>query len=81
MLVLRPRCSALPQGLSAREYEVLVLLLDGHNATSIAKRLVVSYHTARSHIRNICAKLDVHSKAELLEYCCTFPETYGEARK
>lgn len=67
-------------GLSAREYEVLLLLLEGHNATSVAQRLVVSYHTARSHVHNIYVKARVHSRAELLEEVRRFPEKYGAPR-
>lgn len=64
-------------GLSPRESEVLALLLEGHNAASVAKKLVVSYHTARSHVHHIYVKLDVHSRAELLEMYRQLPERYA----
>ena len=53
--------------LSARELEVL-LLLDEHLATDeIAKRLFISEHTVRSHVKNLMRKLGVSSRREALE--------------
>ena len=36
-----------------------------YNARAISEELVISYNTARTHVRNIYAKLGVHSSAEL----------------
>ena len=53
--------------LSAREVEVL-LLLDEHLATEdIAKRLYISEHTVRSHVKSLLRKLGVSSRREALE--------------
>jgi DNA-binding NarL/FixJ family response regulator len=53
--------------LSARELEVL-LLLDQHLGTEeIARRLFISEHTVRSHVKNLLAKLGVSSRREALE--------------
>ena len=53
--------------LSARELEVL-LLLDEHLGTDqIAKRLFISEHTVRSHVKNLLHKLNVSSRREALE--------------
>jgi DNA-binding NarL/FixJ family response regulator len=53
--------------LSARELEVL-LLLDRHLDThDIAKRLFVSEHTVRSHVKSLLRKLNVSSRKEALE--------------
>jgi DNA-binding NarL/FixJ family response regulator len=53
--------------LSARELEVL-LLLDEHLATEdIAKRLFISEHTVRSHVKSLLSKLGVSSRREALE--------------
>jgi DNA-binding CsgD family transcriptional regulator len=53
--------------LSARELEVL-LLLDEHLATDeIAKRLFISEHTVRSHVKSLLRKLNVSSRREALE--------------
>jgi len=65
------RGGAVPQSiadrLSARELEVL-LLLDQHLGTDeIAKRLFISEHTVRSHVKNMLAKLRVSSRREALE--------------
>jgi DNA-binding NarL/FixJ family response regulator len=53
--------------LSARELEVL-LLLDDHLATDeIAKRLFISEHTVRSHVKSLLRKFGVSSRREALE--------------
>jgi DNA-binding NarL/FixJ family response regulator len=53
--------------LSARELEVL-LLLDEHLGTDqIAKRLFISEHTVRSHVKSLLRKLQVSSRREALE--------------
>jgi DNA-binding NarL/FixJ family response regulator len=52
--------------LSARELEVLALVLDGKRTAHVAKALFVSPHTARNHLKAIFRKLDVHSQEELL---------------
>lgn len=53
--------------LSARETEVLFFLAKGHNATSIQEQLFISEGTAKTHIRHIYRKLDVHSQQELIQ--------------
>ena len=58
---------AVAQALSARELEVL-LLLDEHLGTEqIAKRLYISEHTVRSHVKSLLGKLKVSSRREALE--------------
>jgi DNA-binding NarL/FixJ family response regulator len=53
--------------LSAREVEVL-LLLDEHLGTDeIARRLFISEHTVRSHVKSLLKKLGVSSRREALE--------------
>jgi DNA-binding NarL/FixJ family response regulator len=53
--------------LSAREVEVL-LLLDEHLGTDeIAKRLFISEHTVRSHVKSLLRKLNVSSRRAALE--------------
>ena len=53
--------------LSAREVEVL-LLLDEHLGTDdIAKRLFISEHTVRSHVKSLLHKLNVSSRRDALE--------------
>ena len=58
---------SIAESLSAREVEVL-LLLDEHLGTDeIAKRLFISEHTVRSHVKSLLRKLDVSSRREALE--------------
>ena len=59
---------AIATTLSAREVEVL-LLLDEHLGTDeIAKRLFISEHTVRSHVKSLLRKLGVSSRREALEH-------------
>jgi DNA-binding NarL/FixJ family response regulator len=50
--------------LTRREREVLVLLAEGANNDAIAKILVISPETARTHIQNLMSKLGVHSRLQ-----------------
>jgi DNA-binding CsgD family transcriptional regulator len=50
------------QHLTARQFEVLVLLADGLGTTEIAERLGVADETARNHIRALLSQLGVHSR-------------------
>jgi len=61
------RCGELAEecGLTVRELEVLQQLAAGMTKDQIAERLFISPTTAKTHIRNIYAKLDVHSQREL----------------
>lgn len=62
---------AIAAALSAREVEVL-LLLDEHLGTDqIAKRLFISEHTVRSHVKSLLRKLGVSSRREALELLST----------
>jgi DNA-binding NarL/FixJ family response regulator len=65
------RLGGVPEGiaeaLSAREVEVL-LLLDEHLSTDdIARRLYISEHTVRSHVKSMLRKLGVSSRRDALE--------------
>jgi DNA-binding NarL/FixJ family response regulator len=55
------------QALSAREVEVLLLLDDHLSTDDIAKRLYISEHTVRSHVKSLLRKLGVSSRREALE--------------
>jgi DNA-binding NarL/FixJ family response regulator len=52
--------------LSAREIEVLQLLIKGYSAKMIASDLHISFDTARSHLKNIYQKLHVNSGKEAI---------------
>jgi NarL family two-component system response regulator LiaR len=50
--------------LTARERDVLALMVEGLNNTQIAEELVVSPSTIKSHVSHILSKLDVSSRTE-----------------
>jgi DNA-binding NarL/FixJ family response regulator len=50
------------QKLTAREQEILSLLAKGHLIKEISDRLDISFHTARTHLRNTYEKLHVQSR-------------------
>jgi two-component system, NarL family, response regulator LiaR len=50
--------------LTAREREVLALMAEGLSNTEIAKKLIVSPSTIKSHVSNILSKLEVTSRTE-----------------
>ena len=51
-------------GLTARERDVLAALADGLSNKAIARRLGISFHTAKFHVAGILAKLDADSRTE-----------------
>jgi DNA-binding NarL/FixJ family response regulator len=55
------------EALSAREVEVLLLLDDHLSTDDIAKRLFISEHTVRSHVKSMLRKLGVSSRRDALE--------------
>ncbi|MEA5019097.1 MAG: LuxR C-terminal-related transcriptional regulator [Gordonibacter sp.] len=52
--------------LSSRETEVMFFLAKGHNSAYIQEKLYISEGTAKTHIRHIYRKLDVHTQQELM---------------
>jgi DNA-binding NarL/FixJ family response regulator len=52
--------------LSEREKEILSLLVDGLSKKQIAEKIFLSHHTVDSHLRNIYAKLEVHSRSSAI---------------
>ncbi len=60
-----PRRQVVPKhGLTARELDVLRLLVDGKTDREIADELFISRRTAATHVRHIYSKLGVSSRAE-----------------
>jgi DNA-binding NarL/FixJ family response regulator len=51
-------------GLTAREREVLALLVEGHTNRRIAATLFISESTAGVHVSNILGKLGVATRTE-----------------
>jgi ATP/maltotriose-dependent transcriptional regulator MalT len=60
----RPATRANPANLTARELEVLGLLVEGRSNRQIAEQLFISSKTASVHVTNLLAKLGVHSRLE-----------------
>jgi len=54
--------------MTAREKEVIDLIAEGLSNKAIGKRLHISIHTVKSHLRNIMEKLTLHSRLELAAY-------------
>ncbi len=50
--------------LTAREREILVLVGQGNSNRGIADRLVISERTARTHVSNVLAKLQLSSRTQ-----------------
>ncbi len=57
-----------PDGLTARELEVLSLIADGLSNAEIGKRLFVSEFTIKRHVANILTKLSLSSRAAAAAY-------------
>lgn len=57
-----------PAGLTAREEEVLRLIAAGHTNRDIARTLVVSEGTVKTHINNLFAKIDVRDRAGAVRF-------------
>jgi DNA-binding NarL/FixJ family response regulator len=52
--------------LTSREMDVLRLLAQGRTYRQVAHELHVSAHTVQTHVKNVYAKLDVHSAREAI---------------
>jgi PAS domain S-box-containing protein len=67
-LTALPSLAALPQGseLSARQSEIVALLIAGERVPQIARTMFLSATTVRNHLSAIYKKFGVHSQAELL---------------
>ena len=61
----RPTTRANPAGLTARELEIMAMLIEGRHNTEIAARLFLSPKTVEHHIGSILAKLDVHARSDV----------------
>lgn len=57
--------------LTARQQEVLQLIVDGHSAKDIAAKLNISHRTVEFHKSQLMQQLDLHSTVELIKFALT----------
>jgi DNA-binding NarL/FixJ family response regulator len=60
--------AVVPDGLTTREAEVLVLIADGLSNQEIARRLSVSTATVKTHINNMFTKTGLKDRAQAVRY-------------
>ncbi|MEG0323397.1 MAG: helix-turn-helix transcriptional regulator, partial [Raoultibacter sp.] len=65
-LGMKCRKLAEEHGLTARENEILLLVVRGRHLSQIAAELNISNNTVKTHTRHIYAKLAVNSRKELM---------------
>lgn len=56
------------QSLTAREQEILSLMVKAKRIINIADELNIAEQTVRNHISNIYSKLDIHDRLEIVNY-------------
>jgi DNA-binding CsgD family transcriptional regulator len=54
--------------LTPREHEVLLLLAEGASNKSVARRLGISVHTAKFHVRQLLDKLDATGRTDAVAH-------------
>lgn len=82
----RPRSGA--ASLTARELEILQLIVEGYSNAQIARSLYISEKTVKNHITNILRKLDVGDRTQAAVYALRYglaklddpPETMPKGR-
>lgn len=64
-------------GLTRRETEVSLLVIQGMSNGEIAQELFISETTVKKHLTNIFAKLEIGGRDELRERCISHQEENG----
>lgn len=69
---LERRCDEIAArfSLTAREADVMRLLAHGRSPAHIQDELGIGYNTVKYHVRNVYAKMGVHSQQELIDEAC-----------
>jgi DNA-binding CsgD family transcriptional regulator len=67
------------RGLSAREMEILELMIDGKSYKDIESILHISIHTVKSHVYSLYRKMDVKSRHELIHRIGVYGSGEGPA--
>ena len=62
--LLQPWHTETVTGLTPREQEVYLMLVEGKPLSEIEQSLFLSRNTLKTHLRHLYAKLDVHSREE-----------------
>lgn len=63
--------------LTAREWDVVLLIAEGLTNRQIAERLVISERTADRHVSNILDRLGLTSRAQVVAWAAARPRTVG----
>ncbi len=64
--------------MTKRERQVIDLIAEGLSNKKIARRLHISTHTVKSHVRNILEKLALHSRLQVAAYWHKTHKTEGK---
>ena len=73
-------CGAALTILSVQEKRILSLYARGEKIAKISKDLFISRKTVESHLTNICRKIQVHSRADIVKYAIVVGITSPEPR-
>lgn len=64
----KPSSPAYPDGLTAREVEILRLVAQGMSDAQVAEKLVISPRTVNWHLTSIYSKIQVNSRSAATRY-------------
>jgi ATP/maltotriose-dependent transcriptional regulator MalT len=62
-----PEGGLIPSGITQRELEILRLIAAGLSNVAIARHLVLTHATVKTHVNNLYRKLGVRNRAQALE--------------